>query len=173
MADTRRLVILNASRDTCEMLEEYFRSRGWEPVSVATRDLRDGATTPAELIAAWKPDVMLVDVAIPYEENWALVHRLRADSAVTCPTVVTTTNEAAVRRLVAPREPIYEIVGKPYDLDRLHDALLRELSGTPAGDTRPTLERRIGDRRGSERRSASNRTPEDSAEDRSRRVRRG
>src|SRR4051812_6857274 len=148
MADTRRLVILNASQDTCEMLEEYFRSRGWEPVSVATRDLRDGATTPAELIAACKPDVMLVDVAIPYEENWALVQRLRADSAVTCPTVVTTTNEAAVRRLVAPREPIYEIVGKPYDLDRLHDALGGGVSGAAAGGTRTTLERGLGGRRG-------------------------
>jgi CheY-like chemotaxis protein len=155
MPDMPRLLILNASADTCEMLEEFFRSREWNAVSVAVRDLRDGRITPAELIRTHAPDAMLVDVAIPYEANWALVQRLRDDPDVPCPIVLTTTNEAAVRRLVGARERVHEIIGKPYDLELLHDAVVRAVGNEAPVVAPPEADRRAGERRASDRRGAS------------------
>src|SRR5215208_5458099 len=37
-----RILILNSSPDTCDVLEEYFRQNGWETAALALRRVRDG-----------------------------------------------------------------------------------------------------------------------------------
>jgi DNA-binding response OmpR family regulator len=163
--ESHRILILNASPDTCEMLEEYFRDRGWDPACAPTRALREGSVAGAELVRQYQPAVIVFDVAIPYEANWAVAQRLRDDPDVTCPIVVTTTNEMAVRRLIGVEARVHEVVGKPYDLDQLYAAVSRELTGEPAATLLPHIERRRGERRQADRRT-SRREERDSAEDR-------
>jgi DNA-binding response OmpR family regulator len=165
MADRFRILVLNASNDTCDMLETFFRAHGWETAAAATAPLRAGTASVEDLIAAHRPDAIVLDVAIPYEENWELAQRLRHHPAVSCPIILTTTNEAVLRRLVGVQEPLYEIVGKPYDLDQLHSAVLRELQHEGERPAPPGVERRQGDRRHGDRRTSLSQEP-DAAEDR-------
>jgi DNA-binding response OmpR family regulator len=147
-----RVLILNSSVDTFEMLQEYFSFQGWETATCAMKPLREAQMTGAALMATYQPDVIVADLALPYEANWAAIQRLRNDPHATCPFVLTTTNEAAVRQLLGVQEPILELLGKPYDLTALRDAVLRAFRGEPAPsppDTdRRNAERRRGDRRG-------------------------
>jgi len=163
MSSTLTVIVINANIDTCAMLEEYFGVHGWRTASFAAKDVRDGTVAVNELMAL-RPDVIVFDVAIPYESNWQTAQRLRNDVKIDCPIVVTTTNEAAVRRIVGA-VGLVEIVGKPYDLALLRQSILSVLGRgeTPSTDG-PTSERRVSDRRLGDRRSNSAREPVDSAD---------
>jgi hypothetical protein len=63
------------------------------------------------------------DVSIPYDENWRFVHMLMtSDQMKGRKFVITTTNKAALDSLVGPNEA-FEIVGKPYDLEAVMEAV--------------------------------------------------
>jgi DNA-binding response OmpR family regulator len=147
-----RLLIINSSPDTCEMLEEFFQREGWETAVMPLRPLREQVLTGHDLMTSHHPDAILGDVAIPYEANWVTLQRLRQDPAVTVPVVITTTNEAVVRRLVGPEERLQEVVGQPYDLDQLQDAILTAMARADSPRPLPKVERRHGDRRVRDRR---------------------
>jgi DNA-binding response OmpR family regulator len=150
-----RILIINSSPDTSEMLEEFFLMQGWTTAVCLLKPLREGILTGGELMATYRPDAILLDVAIPYEANWSIVHQLRNDADVTCPIVVTTTNEAAIRRLISVDERILEVIGKPYDLSQLHESVLAAVTGSDAPYGVPKTDRRSGDRRVRERRARS------------------
>jgi len=132
------------------MLQEYFTLEGWQTVSLLARELRDREMTIHALMAQ-QPDAIVFDVSIPYEANWTTVQRLRQDPQLRCPIIVTTTNEAALRRLVGAGA--IEIVGKPYDLARLRDTVVAALDPREHADAGPSDERRVKDRRERDRRT--------------------
>jgi len=150
-----RILILNSSPDTCEMLADYFAGQGWQALTGPVKPLRTGDMTSEALMATYRPDAIVLDIAIPYEANWSVGQRLRDDPHITCPVVVTTTNERVVRHLVGVDEPIQEVVGEPYDLDRLHQTVLGAVMGSRAPEVRPSADRRGTERRVRDRRESS------------------
>jgi DNA-binding response OmpR family regulator len=147
-----RLLIINSSPDTCDMLEAFFQGEGWVTAVASSKALREHEITGRDLMAAHRPDAILIDVAIPYETNWAASQELRSDPEVVVPIVLTTTNEAVLRRLVGPDERIQEIVGKPYDLQQLQEAILAAIAGIEEPRALPKVERRLSERRVRDRR---------------------
>jgi DNA-binding response OmpR family regulator len=147
------------------MLQNYFRMQGWAASVVPARMVRDGSITPEALIAGHHPDAILFDVALPYEENWSALQALRNSPHVTCPIVVTTTNEAIVRRLTGTEESILEVVGKPYDLEQLFSSVNAAVHGEGPAHPRDVPDRRVADRRVGERRSSSHRTDPSTSDD--------
>jgi CheY-like chemotaxis protein len=113
------VAVFDTSEDTTDMLRQLFEHRGFVVVTAFTHDIRDGKTELEALMRQHRPDVIVYDVALPYEENWRLFQHIRTSPCCQdIPFVVTTTNETQVRK-VAGDEPVLEIVGKPYDLDQL------------------------------------------------------
>lgn len=89
-----------------------------------THALRDGQTDLEALMRQHRPTVIVYDIALPYDQNWRLIQRIRSSPACAgVPFVLTTTNTAQVQRVASAAEPIHEIVGKPYDLDQLVNAV--------------------------------------------------
>jgi len=79
----------------------------------------------AEFVQRHDAAVVLYDIAIPYDENWrALQERRAAPALATTPFVVTTTNQRALEGVVGPTDAV-EIIGKPYDLHRIVEAVRR------------------------------------------------
>ncbi len=160
-----RILIINSSPDTTDMLEEFFLIQGWTTAACPLKPLREGTLTGGGLMATYRPDAIVLDVAIPYEANWSVVQQLREDADVTCPIVVTTTNEAAIRRLIAVDERILEVVGKPYDLGQLHESVLAAVTGSDAPYGVPKNDRRAADRRVKERRAQSHSSDDEPSDD--------
>lgn len=112
------VAIFNTSPDTVEMLRVMLQHAGFLAASAFTYDIRDGRVDLDSFVRRNNPLVIVYDVAPPYESNWALFQRLREDPALqACQFVITSTNAAQVQALAGRDERIYEIVGKPYDLD--------------------------------------------------------
>jgi CheY-like chemotaxis protein len=147
------VLVLNSSADTREMLHAYLSARG---MAVSTSDLpliRKGVIDGGRLVAGLSPDVIVIDIAPPYEVNWHAYLDLRRDPLVRCPIVVTTTNERVLSEIVGAAGVI-ELVGKPYDLGQLHEAVVRAAALGTGTEDRLDDERRTGDRRRGDRRRA-------------------
>ena len=160
-----KVLIFDNSADILELLSTDLECRGCVVTTGSVSAIRHGEIDGARLIEAVRPDVIVFDVAVPYEANWRVAMDLQADPRARMPFVLTTTNAQAVRRLIG-RELI-ELVGKPYDLDTLYDVIVRSVNlgamgddpAAPSGD-RESERRRGHDRRTNVRRQASNIEPE-------------
>jgi CheY-like chemotaxis protein len=79
-----------------------------------------------------RPKVIVYDIAPPYEANWRLFQHVRTAPAVQhVQWVITTTNAAHVQKLAGKDEQLYEVVGKPYDLDRICAAVKEAMRARP------------------------------------------
>jgi DNA-binding response OmpR family regulator len=126
------VAIFNSSPDTVDMLREVLQHAGIVAVSAFTFDIRDGQVDLEAFIRQHQPGAVIYDVAPPYEPNWQLYQHLRATPAFAhCRFVVTSTNAEHVRKLAGRDERIYEIVGKPYDLGEVVQAVKEALRARP------------------------------------------
>ena len=136
MARPPVVAIFNSSPDIVDLLRFVFEQSGFVFVSAMTFELRDAHVNLEEFMRQHKPDVIVYDIAPPYEENWRLLqHLANAPALRGCPMVLTTTNVREVGKL-AGTQPVYEIVGKPYDLNQIVTAVKRVLpAGVSSGAT--------------------------------------
>jgi CheY-like chemotaxis protein len=148
-----KVLILDNSADIVELLSTDLQCRGCAVTTASVSAIRHGEIDGARLIEAAAPDVVVFDVALPYEANWRVATDLQSDPRVRMPFVLTTTNALAVRRLIG--RDLIELVGKPYDLDTLYSAIIRSVgSDAEIAEPGPRSGDREGDRRsGHDRRS--------------------
>ena len=125
------VAIFNTSEDTTDLLRIVFENAGFVVVTAFTNHLRDGKVDLEAFMRQHQPRVIVWDIAVPYEQNWRLYEHMR--SAPACrgvSFVVTTTNVRYVQKL-AGDEVVHEIIGKPYDLNQIVEAVKR-VGGEPA-----------------------------------------
>ena len=126
------VAILNSNDDTVEMLRIMLESEGLLAVSAHVTSLRRGAFDFSGFIAEHDPKVIIYDVIPPYDRSWMFFEHLRSlPTMANRRFVLTSTNPERVSQLGKPDQPIYEIIGKPYDMQIIVDAVKRAL---PRGD---------------------------------------
>ena len=133
MPDTLPLVaIFNTSPDTVEMLRVVLQQAGFVVASIYTFHIRDGLVDLDAFMRQHAPDVILYDIAPPYDANWALFQHLRTHTALAgCHFVITSPNAGYVQKLADRNERVYEVIGKPYDLDEIVRATKEALRARP------------------------------------------
>lgn len=121
------IAVINSSDDTVEMLRTCLHQNGFTSVVTAhVTDIRRGTTDFLEFIEEHEPEVLLYDIAIPYEENWRFLQLLMSSESMKGRrVVVTTTNKRVLDQLIGQKTDAHEIVGKPYDLQAIVDAVQR------------------------------------------------
>src|SRR4029079_9786740 len=94
--------IFNTSPDTVDLLRGVLSRAGFVVVTGFTFDIRDATINIDEFMGQHKPDVIVYDIAPPYEENCRLfVHLRQIPAFERCPVVLTSTNIARVEPLLA------------------------------------------------------------------------
>jgi CheY-like chemotaxis protein len=121
------VAVINTSPDTVEMLTELFEHHGFVVVSTYTHVIRTGEFDLRAFLDQHRPDVVLYDIAPPYDRNWRFFLHLRETTIGDLPCVLTSTNVAVVRSLIDPQLTIFEIVEKPYYMEQIVTAVRRLL----------------------------------------------
>lgn len=126
--DSRRtpqaVFVVNANDDVVEMLRIILEHAGFVVVSMHVDEIKRGATDFEQFVRQHAPSAIVYDVPPPYERQWHFLQHLRGRPFVKdVPFVLTTTNVEQLRRAVGTDEPLCEIVGKPYDLDKIVESV--------------------------------------------------
>ena len=134
MADVLPVVaVINTSPDVLEILRLTLQHAGIVAVSTMSFDLRDGRVDIESFMRQHCPRVIVYDIAPPYELNWQLFLHTQALPAMNgVQFILTSTNPHHVHELPgAHGENVFEIVGKPFDLDRIVQAVKEALHARP------------------------------------------
>ena len=122
------VAVLNSNDDTVEMLRMMLESEGMLAVSAHVDDIRRGVFDFGGFLAEHNPQVIIFDVVPPYDRCWLMLEHLRhVPAAAERRWVLTSTNPARVKEIAHAEEPVFEIIGKPYDLQMIVDAVKNAL----------------------------------------------
>jgi DNA-binding response OmpR family regulator len=132
----RTVAIFNGSEDTVDLLRCLLGNCGYVTIAGRADDVKSGVLDFVAFLATHKPDAIIWDITPPYERNWNFFKLLRSASPVSCRAVVlTTTHKQHLDELAREDTGALEIVGKPYDLQAIVDAVVRTIERLP-GETR-------------------------------------
>ena len=113
------IAVFNSSDDTVEMLRAALEADGLHTVSGHIGELKKGELDFIAFVEHHRPAVIVYDISLPYDTNWNFLKLVRSSQpAQECHFILTTTNKPALDKLVGENEAL-EIIGKPYDLDRV------------------------------------------------------
>ena len=127
------VAVVNSSPDTVEILRATLAQAGMTVVCAYTHEIRDGKIDVQNFASEHQPQVVVYDLAPPYDQNWRLFQDVRHTTALNrCRFIITSTNPERAYEIAGRDEHIYEIVGKPYDLLEIAQAVKGALRARPA-----------------------------------------
>ena len=124
--------IFNTSPDIVDMLRRTFEPAGIVTVSAFTHQIREGGLDVAAFVEQHDPAVIVYDIAPPYDANWQLfLHVSQMEALRNRRFILTSTNVRHVEQLAGHEERIYEVIGKPMDLDEIVRAVKEAARARP------------------------------------------
>ena len=123
------VAIFNASDDTVEMLEFVLNEAGFVTTKGHIADIKRGTMDFVAFMEEHKPAAIIWDISLPYDQNWTFFQLLRSSHSLDgCGVVITTTHKPNLDALAGTDTGAIEIVGKPYDLNLVVEAVKRQLA---------------------------------------------
>jgi DNA-binding response OmpR family regulator len=126
------VAILNSNDDVVELLRDLLERAGFVTVTGHIDDVRRGDLDLVNLVKQHEPNVIVYDLVPPYDRSWNYLHLLRNTAPLQGrPFVLTSVNADRAREVVGRSEIVYEIVGKPLDLDEIVTAVKEASKARP------------------------------------------
>jgi DNA-binding NarL/FixJ family response regulator len=124
------VAVLNTNDDIVEMLRILLEQAGYVVVSAHLDAIRRGEQSLVDFVDEHDPALLIFDLVPPYDRSWRFVeHLIDAPNMRGRKFIVTSTNAARTKEIIGDVAHVYEIVGKPYDIDQIVDAVRRAVGG--------------------------------------------
>jgi len=133
---TPLIAVMNSSADLVRVLQTALEEDGFRTVTLVST-IADGAAGPLAFLRTHAPVAAVYSISPPYRESWDILREIR-QRWPGGHYVITTTNLGALRACVGPADAL-ELIGKPFDLDEITQALRRVLAGRQAALADPAL----------------------------------
>jgi DNA-binding NarL/FixJ family response regulator len=118
------VAILNSNDDVVEMIRNLVEQAGFVSVHGHIDDVRRGRLDLVNFIQQHDPSVIVYDLVPPYDRSWNYLQTLRNTELMEGRQfVITSVNAARAREVVGSSDMVYEIIGKPVDLDAIASAI--------------------------------------------------
>jgi DNA-binding response OmpR family regulator len=125
------VAVINTTPDAIDMLKDAFERAGFVVATALTWMIQAGETNLEGFLHTHEPDVIVYDLAPPYEKNWLILQNLRHTLLKGYRFVLTSVNTKHVETLVGRDEQVYEVVGTPHDLDQIVRAVREATKARP------------------------------------------
>ncbi|MGE3956157.1 MAG: hypothetical protein AB7H96_05510 [Vicinamibacterales bacterium] len=129
------VAILNSNDDVVELLRVAIEQAGLIVVSAHVDAIKRGDASLVEFVNEHAPDVVVYDIVPPYDRSYRFFEHLRHGALRGPRFVLTSTNPRRVEELTGvAADHVYEIIGKPFDIDRIVDAVRQAARARPTRD---------------------------------------
>jgi CheY-like chemotaxis protein len=119
----RRVAIFNDSVLTLSTMAGWCEMHGHGVFTAQISRMAMPHLNVERLVLANRPEVIVYDLAMPYESAWDFLEMMRLLPAVACiPFVLTTSNKVALESVVGPTQAL-QIIGKTDDRNELLRAI--------------------------------------------------
>ena len=125
------VAVINTTPDAIDLLKDALERAGFVVPTALTWMIQGGETNLEGFIHTHQPDVIVYDLAPPYEKNWLVLQNLRETLLRGYRFVLTSVNTKHVEQLVGRDEQVYEVVGRPHDLDEIVRAVREAATARP------------------------------------------
>jgi CheY-like chemotaxis protein len=126
------VAIFNTAQDLVDLLRHVFEQAGFVVVTLLTTQIRDGEVELETFLRQHKPHVIVYDLAPPYDANYRLFQHVCAMPAMVKTSIVlTSTSPSRAKEIAGTNEKVYEVVGKPFDLDQIIAAVRQAARSRP------------------------------------------
>lgn len=124
--------IINTSPDIIDLLRRAFEPAGLIAVTALSHQIREGVVDVQAFLTQHDPKVVVYDIAAPYDANWKLFQHICSMPAMKGREIVLTSmNIRHVQELAGHNQRVYEVVGKPFDLDQIVRAVKEAAKSRP------------------------------------------
>jgi DNA-binding response OmpR family regulator len=122
------VAIFNSMDDILDMVRLAFEAQGFAAATARLAEIQSGVLDLIAFVREHKPVALVYDLPRPYEANWNVLRMLReTDSLKDLVWVITTTNKEALERAVPRTNALEIVVGKPYTVDDVINAVRKGL----------------------------------------------
>jgi DNA-binding NtrC family response regulator len=126
--------VINTSPDITDMLRRALEPAGIVVVTALTFEIRDGTIDVEAFMRQHDPRVVVYDIAPPYDANWRLFQHLSSRPWMRGRQfVITSVNVQQLEKVAGHAPHVYEVVGKPLDLDAIVRAVKEAARYRPTG----------------------------------------
>jgi len=117
------VAVFNTNQDLVDTLVEIMEEEGFVAVHGHVTDFERGKEDLLGFLKKHDPDVILFDIPPPYADHWNFLKLVMSSHEMDGRgLVVTTTNKKHLDEAAGKNDAI-EVVGKPYDLNRILQAV--------------------------------------------------
>jgi CheY-like chemotaxis protein len=122
------IAIFNTTPEVIEVLETLMEDEGFNVVSAIVSDFRLGRRDLIQYMKDHDPDIIIYDLPPPYANQLNFLKILQNTRVLQDKKFIfTTTNKAALEKEADGKLGAIEIIGKPFDLNVLLDAVRKQV----------------------------------------------